>query len=64
MVSGPDGSPLYANQVALEYFGVSLEQLLAESRINFVHPEDRERFLAEREKGCSKGRRMSSKLGC
>ena len=55
MVSGPDGSPLYANQVALEYCGVGLEQLLAESRINFVHPDDRERFLAEREKGMFEG---------
>ena len=64
MVSGPDGSPLYANQVALEYCGVGLEQLLAESRINFVHPDDRERFLAGRERECSKGRRMSSKFGC
>jgi formate hydrogenlyase transcriptional activator len=51
MVFGPDASPRYANQVALEYFGVGLEQLLADSRIKFVHPDDRERFLAEREKG-------------
>jgi PAS domain S-box-containing protein len=50
-VFGPDTNPVYANQVALEYYGVDLEQLLAESRINFVHPDDRERFLAEREKG-------------
>jgi formate hydrogenlyase transcriptional activator len=54
-VYGPDVSPLYANQVALEYFGVGLEQLLADSRINFVHPDDRERFLAEREKGAFEG---------
>src|SRR5438477_4594010 len=57
MVSGPDGSPLYANQVAIEYYGVGLEQqLLGESRINFVHPDDRERFLTEREKGVFEGR--------
>ena len=55
MVSGPDGSPLYANQVALEYFGGGLEQLLAESRINVVHPDDREQFLAERENGVFEG---------
>ena len=55
MVYGPDGSPLYANQVALEYCGVGLEQLLGESRINFVHPDDRERYLAEREKGVFEG---------
>src|SRR5262249_40703637 len=50
-VFGPDGSPLYANRVALEYFGVEIDQFLAESRIHFVHPDDRERFFAEREKG-------------
>ena len=55
MVYGPDGIPLYANQVALEYCGVGLEQLLGESRINFVHPDDRERYLADREKGLSEG---------
>jgi len=48
-VHGPDGSPLYANQAALEYFGsITLDQWRAEtSRINFVHPDDREHFLAE-----------------
>jgi PAS domain S-box-containing protein len=50
-VFGPDTSLAYANQVALEYFGVGLRQIQADSRINFVHPDDRERFLAEREKG-------------
>jgi len=50
-VFGPDTSLAYANQVALEYFGVGLQQIQADSRINFVHPDDRERFLAEREKG-------------
>jgi PAS domain S-box-containing protein len=51
----PDTNPVYANQVALEYYGVGLEQLLAESRINLVHPDDRERFLAEREKAMFEG---------
>jgi PAS domain S-box-containing protein len=49
-VFGPDGSPIYANQGAFEYFGVDADQLLSESRINFVHPDDREYFLAERDK--------------
>ena len=31
MVYGPDGIPLYANQVALEYCGVGLERLLGET---------------------------------
>src|SRR6267378_3713793 len=49
-VFGPDGNPIYANQGAFEYFGVDADQLLSESRINFVHPDDREYFLAERNK--------------
>ena len=49
-VFGPDGSPIYANQGASEYFGVDADQLQSESRINFVHPDDREYFLAERNK--------------
>jgi PAS domain S-box-containing protein len=55
-VFGPDGGPLYANQVALDYFGVDLAQLVANSRINFVHPDDRKRFLAEKEKGLLAGK--------
>src|SRR5690349_20264068 len=47
-VLGPDGSPLYANRVALDYFGVSIDQWRADSRIHLVHPDDREHFLGER----------------
>jgi PAS domain S-box-containing protein len=47
-VLGPDGSPLYANRAALDYFGVSMEQWRAKSRIDLVHPDDREHFLGER----------------
>jgi PAS domain S-box-containing protein len=54
-VFGPDGGPIYANQGVQEYFGVDADQLVAESRINFVHPDDREHFLAERKKGLLTG---------
>jgi PAS domain-containing protein len=47
-VFGPDGSPLYANRVALDYFGVNSDQWRAESRIDLVHPDDREHFLGDR----------------
>jgi len=47
-VLGHDGSPLYANRVALDYFGVNIDQWRAESRIDLVHPDDREHFLGER----------------
>src|SRR6202158_2131793 len=54
-VFGPDASPIYTNQGVQEYFGVDADQLVAESRINFVHPDDREHFLAERKKGLLTG---------
>jgi PAS domain S-box-containing protein len=54
-VFGPDAKPIYANQGVQEYFGVDADQLVAESRINFVHPDDREHFLAERKKGLLTG---------
>ena len=54
-VFGPDGSPLYGNHVAREYFGVDIDRLLTESRIDLFHPDDRERFLAERKKGILEG---------
>jgi formate hydrogenlyase transcriptional activator len=50
-VSAPDGSRLYANHTALEYFGVTLEQWRdPNAHMEFVHPEDREHFIAERNK--------------
>ncbi len=65
-VFGPDGSPLYINQVGLEYFGTTVWR--AEpgrpeathswpgSRLDLVHPEDREHFVSERKKGFFEGR--------
>jgi formate hydrogenlyase transcriptional activator len=54
-VFGSDGSPLYANRAAREYFGVDIDPLLAESRIDFLHPDDRERVLAQKKKGILEG---------
>jgi formate hydrogenlyase transcriptional activator len=54
-VFGPDGSPLYANHVALEYFGITIDQWRASSRINFVHPDDREHYLGEAENRLRQG---------
>src|SRR5262249_41224713 len=49
-VFGPDGSPLYVNRAALEYFGVTIDQWRREVfRRDLVHPDDREHFLGERE---------------
>src|SRR6266496_2932848 len=48
-VFGPDGSPLYANHAALEYFGITIDQWRdEESRLDLLHPDDREHFLGER----------------
>jgi len=49
-VFGPDGTPLRTNHVALEYFGIDVDQWRAKgSRLGLVHPDDREHFLGERE---------------
>src|SRR6476660_5154131 len=59
-VYAPDGSRLYVNRTALEYFGVTLEQW-REPEVHKVHnelahPEDREHFLAERNKRILEGK--------
>ncbi len=43
-----DGTPLYANRVALEYLGVDIERWRDEtSRLGLIHPDDRERSVVE-----------------
>jgi formate hydrogenlyase transcriptional activator len=54
-VFGPDGGLLYVNQFALAYLGADLAEMVAPSRINFIHPDDRQGYLAEREKGLLAG---------
>jgi formate hydrogenlyase transcriptional activator len=55
-VLAPLGKPLYANRAVLEYFGIDIDQWRAEkTRIHFVHPDDREMFLRERDKGLIEG---------
>ena len=44
---GPDGIPLYNNQAALDYFGITLEAWRASDLNTRVHPEDAERVLRE-----------------
>ncbi len=60
-VFAPCGAPLYLNHAGLEYFGATERGVDARrpeatdpwpgSRIDLVHPEDRERFVSERRKG-------------
>jgi len=57
-VFAPDGSRLYANHTLLEYFGITLEQWCEPSRVHYslAHPDDREHFLAERNKRFLEGK--------
>ena len=54
-VLAPDGSRLYANQVAREYHGLTPADPQEESPALFVHPDDRQRVLAERQRSISEG---------
>jgi formate hydrogenlyase transcriptional activator len=52
----PLGTPLYANRVVLEYFGIEIDQWRSkDSRIQFVHPDDRETFLNKGGRGVVEG---------
>jgi formate hydrogenlyase transcriptional activator len=61
-VFGPDGGLLYVNQFGLAYLGADLAELVAPSRINFIHPDDRQGYLAEREKGLLAGKSYEFEL--
>ena len=54
IVLNPDGRALYANRVALEYTGLSLDEVRADSfRARVFHPEDVQRLREERHKALS-----------
>ncbi len=44
---GPDGVPLYQNQAALDYYGITLEEWRTTDKNMRVHPQDAERALKE-----------------
>ncbi|HEX6826738.1 MAG TPA: PAS domain-containing protein, partial [Nitrospiraceae bacterium] len=54
-VLGPDGSCLYTNQVAREYHGLSPNDPQEDHLAMFVHPDDREMVLSERQRLISNG---------
>jgi PAS domain S-box-containing protein len=54
-VLGPDGSRLYSNRVAREYHGLNPDDPQEDRPAMFVHPEDRERVLADRERLIARG---------
>ena len=54
IVLNPDGKAIYANRVALEYSGLSLDEVLADDfRARVFHPDDVQRLREEREKSLS-----------
>ena len=54
VVLSRDGKAIFANRVALEYTGLSLDEVLADNfRERVFHPEDVQRFREERQKGLS-----------
>jgi formate hydrogenlyase transcriptional activator len=54
IVLNPDGRVLYANRVALEYTGMSLDEVRADNlRARVLHPEDVQRLREERHKALS-----------
>src|SRR6266404_994075 len=54
VVLNPDGRAIYANRVALEYTGLSLDEVRADGfRARVFHPDDIERVREAREKGLS-----------
>jgi PAS domain S-box-containing protein len=56
VVLDPDGRRLHANQVALDFHGLTLEEFLAEVTLTkFVHPLDLERYLNLRQSGIKSG---------
>jgi PAS domain S-box-containing protein len=44
---GPDGSPLYNNQAALDYHGLTLEEWRSADLNRLLHPQDAERMRRE-----------------
>src|SRR5713101_3090178 len=54
IVLNPDGKAIYANRVALEYTGLSLDDVLADDfRARVFHPDDVQRLREERPKALS-----------
>jgi formate hydrogenlyase transcriptional activator len=55
----PDGSLRHANQVALEYTGLTLEETISKDALaRILHPDDMEKALGERQKAITEGVRV------
>lgn len=55
-IHDPDGEPIYANQAMLDYTGLTIDDVARqEVRSRTIHPEDLERFNAERRAALLRG---------
>jgi formate hydrogenlyase transcriptional activator len=62
-VLAPDGRILYANEVVLDYTGLSLEDVKADDfRARLFHPDDLDRFRDERQNALSRGEPFEAEL--
>ena len=66
-VYGPGGERLYANRVALDYYGISIEEWRQTTGLSFrsslfVHPDDRERTTRDFDANRSSGSAYESEL--
>src|SRR5882762_2173846 len=66
-VYGPGGERLYANRIALDYYGLSLEEWQQTTGLSFrssvfVHPDDRERATRDFDANRSSGSAYESEL--
>jgi PAS domain S-box-containing protein len=65
LVLRPDGTPIYANKVTLEYTGLSLEDVLAEGfRERIFHPDDLERTRDESQNAFALGEPFEIEQRC
>ena len=55
VVQSPAGTCLFANRTALEYWGLSLEDVMVPNYRAPVHPDDAAQMYARRQKGLAKG---------
>jgi len=52
----PDGTPLYANRAALDFFGITIDQWRDEGpRTELIHPDDRDLYFGEGKKRLLEG---------
>ena len=52
---GPDGSRLYSNKAALDYYGLTLEQWQRSDLNRLLHPQDAERVSSEAQRSFLSG---------